>query len=221
MEWVAESGRQYKSNSEFNMREGVWASTDAFIQEVNSRGASSGQADPLVLKHNKFSDRTQQERDSMKGYGTSQNGKQSRQGRDLEASSEIHNELRGLRRSGEGRNWFAEGATGPVKDQGNCGSCYAFAGNTALEQAIYALTGSYNRLSEQEIIDCTHEDRDPWYWNAGCFGGYMTETWWYSRATYGAALHADYQYISGTNAEMDYSDPIDYEQKLNPSCKSS
>jgi len=44
----------------------------------------------------------------------------------------------------------------PVKDQGNCGSCWAFAAVSALEGAIGARDGvAPPRLSEQQSVDCT------------------------------------------------------------------
>lgn len=46
-------------------------------------------------------------------------------------------------------DWAASGHTGPVKDQGGCGSCYTFASNTVLEATIAHQTGQpYQRLSE-------------------------------------------------------------------------
>jgi len=43
-----------------------------------------------------------------------------------------------------------------VKDQGNCGSCWAFGANTTLEGTIAKKTNkSPVRLSEQQLVDCT------------------------------------------------------------------
>jgi len=47
---------------------------------------------------------------------------------------------------------------GPVKDQGNCGSCWAFAATGAME-AHHAIIGARNKekpmqLSQQELVDC-------------------------------------------------------------------
>ena len=59
-----------------------------------------------------------------------------------------------------------------MKNQGSCGSCYAFAFITLLEaQNAFQFTYAAN-LSEQQIVDCSTYD-------SGCGGGYFTNTFWY------------------------------------------
>lgn len=53
---------------------------------------------------------------------------------------------------------------GPVRDQGMCGSCWAFATSGAIEGYYSKLTGKYEKLSPQYLIDCSKE-------NKGCDGG--------------------------------------------------
>ncbi|VDL97390.1 unnamed protein product [Schistocephalus solidus] len=55
----------------------------------------------------------------------------------------------------------------PVRDQGNCGSCYAFASTAALEARISLMTkGAYQPiLSPQDVLDCS-------YYSEGCEGGF-------------------------------------------------
>jgi cathepsin L len=53
---------------------------------------------------------------------------------------------------------------GPIKDQGQCGSCWAFAANAALEFQYWNKTKSYVSLSEQSLIECSKS-------NLGCNGG--------------------------------------------------
>jgi len=64
-----------------------------------------------------------------------------------------------------------------VKDQGACGSCYAFSGNTTLESDI-AIRWSKAplRLSEQEIVECSGG-----YGNQACNGGLEIWNWAYQR----------------------------------------
>jgi len=51
---------------------------------------------------------------------------------------------------------FADGWMHSVKDQGGCGSCWAFAANTALEGTLAKKTESPPvRISEQQLVDCT------------------------------------------------------------------
>jgi len=64
-------------------------------------------------------------------------------------------------------DWRIEGAVGPVKNQGGCGSCWAFATASVLEAAYFFETGTYMSLSEQQMVDCASGD----YGDYGCGGG--------------------------------------------------
>jgi cathepsin L len=52
-------------------------------------------------------------------------------------------------------NWTAAGWVGPVLNQGQCGSCWAFSAAGALEAQYYNKTKTYVQLSEQNLVDCT------------------------------------------------------------------
>ena len=77
---------------------------------------------------------------------------------------------------------------GPIKDQGTCGSCWAFAAAAALEGEMYFTNSKTDvSLSEQEFMDCSTQ-------NDGCKGGWMKDCYTYS-TTYGRiAPSSDYSY---------------------------
>jgi len=61
-------------------------------------------------------------------------------------------------------DWTAKGADVGVKDQGQCGSCWAFGTVASIEGANFLKTGNLISLSEQELVDCSSSDH-------GCNGG--------------------------------------------------
>lgn len=61
-------------------------------------------------------------------------------------------------------DWRDKGAVNEVKDQGSCGSCWAFSAIAGEEGTYFVTQGKLLVLSEQNIVDCTKECH-------GCWGG--------------------------------------------------
>merc|ERR1719461_1428443 len=98
-----------------------------------------------------------------------------------------------------------------VKDQGACGSCWAFAGAATLEGQFCANDlydcNTWNGISAQEYVDCNlcdeagENDLTGQVCAFGCGGGWSQNTWYYVKAQGGTNSWDDYPYESGTTGK--------------------
>jgi C1A family cysteine protease len=84
------------------------------------------------------------------------------------------------------------GVMTPTKDQGSCGSCWAFAAAETQESVWKLQKGELLDLSEQELVDCATSKKG--YGNHGCSGGWYYWAWDYVKATKGMNTESEYPY---------------------------
>ena len=167
MEFITRHSKSYGTVEEFEYRKALFAITEDAIQAINSNEAHT-----WVAGHNKFSDWSHEEFSQMHGYVPETH---------VYSEPTIFPET-----NADSVNWVTAGATTPVKDQGQCGSCWAFSSTGALEGSHYLKSGKLVSFAEQQLVDCVKTC-------FGCGGGNQALAFRYLKSN-NAYLEANYPY---------------------------
>ncbi|KDP31986.1 hypothetical protein JCGZ_12447 [Jatropha curcas] len=177
--WLAKHQKAYNKLGERERRFEIFKNNLRFIDEHNSENHS------YKLGLTKFADLTNEEYRAM-FLGTRVDVKRRLMTKkpSRRYAFKVGDELP------ESVDWREEGAVNPIKDQGNCGSCWAFSTIAAIEGINKIVTGELLSLSVQELVDC---DRT---YDAGCNGGLMENAFQFIIQNGGIDTEQDYPYLA-------------------------
>lgn len=172
----AAHGRSYKSVSEESLRKRV------FVQNMH-KAAALMKSNPLAsFGVNLFSDLTAEE------FQAYHNGKAH-----YAAAQKRTATVAALApKAGDKIDWRTKGAVTPVKNQGQCGSCWSFSTTGNIEGQWFLAGNTLTSLSEQELVSCDTVDH-------GCNGGLMDNAfnWLLQNRNGNIAKDSSYPYVSG------------------------
>jgi cathepsin L len=170
--WVAEHGKRYET-AEFFQRFNVFKSNLDYVTRQNAQNSQ------LVLGMNQFSDLTNAEFASQTGCL-------------LAGDAEVATIAPEMLSAPAPINWADKGAVNTrVKNQGSCGSCWAFSTTGSLEGAWQIAKGALLDLSEQQLVDCSGPAG-----NQGCNGGLMSNSFKWIGTNKGITNQAQYGYTA-------------------------
>lgn len=165
-------GKSYNSN-EYKYRYEIFKDNVNYINDINSNEFYS-----YRLGINNFTDLTKNEFKSTYLLHNIDFSKD----RNVQTINYNHHHHRPL-----SIDWRAEGIVTPVKDQSQCGSCWAFSAVGAIEGQHALATNNLVSLSEQNLVDCSSN-------NNGCGGGWPDKAMDYV-VTNGIDTESSYPYM--------------------------
>jgi C1A family cysteine protease len=172
-DWKQAFGWQANDVAEEAKRKGIYEQNVAFIRAENARGNS------YRLGVNKFAHLTEEE--FVAGFTGQKPADE-----DVPHMGTIPT----LSSVAESLDWRTQGVVNPVKDQGQCGSCWAFSAAGTVESSYAITNGKLYSLAEQQLVDCSTEGG-----SEGCNGGWEDKALTHY-ATHGACTESGYPYTA-------------------------
>ncbi|KAM7410347.1 hypothetical protein PAMA_001676 [Pampus argenteus] len=188
--WKSSHGVAYDEMDEIQRR-AIWEGNKQMIDN-NNQGYFKGTR-AFTMAMNKYGDMTRQEYQVLQG--AFMDAQFVKRGKTASA--------RWLRNNAKKSDtWFVDyrnlGYVTEVKDQGYCGSCWAFSTTGAIEGQLYKRTGQLVSLSEQNLVDCSRS-----YGTFGCNGAWMANAYDYVVSN-GLQSTSTYPYTSVDNQPCYY-----------------
>jgi len=168
--YITEFEKSYGTKAEFLFRFEQFQKTMMKIAEHESNDAHKS-----TVGLNEFSDWTESEYKKLLGW----------KGTEKESTAEPLD----TSNLADSVDWRTKGAVTAVKNQGQCGSCWAFSTTGSVEGAMFLSSGTLQSFSEQQLVDCSKSG------NMGCNGGLMDNAFKYIE-TNPLMLEADYAYTA-------------------------
>jgi len=171
--YVAEHGKSYGTEEEFKFRLNLYSQRVAFVREHNA----NVQGNEATVGINHMADWTDAEYKRLLGYRTRPQASK---------ASEVF--TGDVSTAPDSIDWRAKGAVTAPKNQGQCGSCWAFSTTGSMEGRYQIAGNKLTSFSEQQFVDCSTS-----FGNAGCQGGLMDDAFKYAEGT-AIETEADYGY---------------------------
>ncbi|XP_072284935.1 cathepsin K-like [Pyxicephalus adspersus] len=177
-QWKRTYQKQYNGEMDELMRRHIWEKNYRFISAHNNEYLKGMHTYELAMNH--LGDMTSEEVvKTMTGLKVPLNKR---------ATNVTAEDDKGPVTIPDSIDYRKKGYVSPVRNQGSCGSCWAFSSVGALEGQLKKKTGKIVVLSPQNLVDCVTK-------NDGCGGGYMTNAFEYVRDNKGIDSEAAYPYV--------------------------
>ncbi|KAK1284939.1 hypothetical protein QJS10_CPB20g01987 [Acorus calamus] len=177
-QWMTRYGRVYTDSAEKERRFNIFSDNINFIESFNREGKH-----PYKLGVNEFADMTNEE------FRAARNGFRRSPKKTVVEVSHDRFKYANVTAVPPSMDWRKRGAVTPIKDQGQCGCCWAFSAVAATEGITQIKTGKLISLSEQELVDCDTRGIDQ-----GCSGGLMDNAFEFMIHKGGITTESNYPY---------------------------
>ncbi|XP_069484925.1 cathepsin S-like [Ambystoma mexicanum] len=173
--WKSRHERNYITEEEEELRRNAWEATWHKVQNHNLL-ADQGKKN-FRLEMNHFADKTSIERKSIGCLKRPSSEEKPIEVRNLQTNVNIPKDV----------DWRKENCVTTPKNQGICGSCWAFATVGTLESRYCIKHKQLLNMSEQQLVDCDQNDE-------GCCGGFPRKALEYV-SEHGIMKAEDYEYV--------------------------